>query len=203
MKVKSYRGENAQRLIRRAKIISSVASIIVIIGCLCLKNAVAAREVQSVETEAAEVQIKVPEVVEEAQMPVASYPVPLDMEFQSFVIQTCEAHHIDPAIVFAMIQKESGFDASAVGDNGASLGLMQIQSRWHSGRMEKLNCNDLLDPYQNVTVGIDFLAELLERYDGDIEKALTAYNRGHFNGAVSHYAKLVLEASEALKEGMM
>ena len=65
------------------------------------------------------------------------------------------------------------------------IGLMQIQPRWHSERMEQLGCTDLYDPYQNVTVGISILAEKLAKYDSAGE-ALTAYNAGDY-GAYTHY----------------
>lgn len=44
----------------------------------------------------------------------------------------------------------------------------------------------MLNPYQNVTVGIDYLAELFAAYDGNIEMALTAYNMGP-TGAEKHF----------------
>lgn len=140
-----------------------------------------------------------PVVVKVLAEPVTLYDVPLDKELQLHIIQTCEEHHIDPAIVMAMIYRESRFRADAVGDGGNSLGLMQIQPRWHSGRMEKLGCGDLLDPYQNVVVGIDYLAESVERYDGDVAKALVAYNQGHFKGTVTAYAKSVLDMAGELR----
>ena len=127
------------------------------------------------------------------------YDVPLEAELQLHIIQTCEEYHVDPAIVMAMIWRESRFHADSVGDGGNSLGLMQIQPRWHSGRMERLCCEDLLDPYQNVVVGIDYLAESIRRYDGDVAKALVAYNQGHYNGTVTAYAKSVLEKAEELR----
>lgn len=65
--------------------------------------------------------------------------------------------------------------------------------------MEKLGCTDLLDPHQNVVVGIDYLAESIRRYDGDVAKALVAYNAGHYNGTVTAYAKSVLEKAEELR----
>lgn len=127
------------------------------------------------------------------------YDVPLDADLQAHIKLTCEEQHIDPYIVLAMIWHESRWNADAVGDGGNSLGLMQVQPRWHSGRMEKLGCEDLLDPYDNVTVGIDYLAENLRRYDGDIAKALTAYNRGHYAGEITGYAKSVLEKADELR----
>lgn len=134
-----------------------------------------------------------------AEQPVMVYDVPLDMDLQHHIIQTCEEHHIDPAVVVAMIWRESRFRADAVGDGGDSLGLMQIQPYWHSGRMERLGCDDLFDPYQNVIVGVDYLAEQLDRYDGDLAAAVTAYNRGHYAGEVSDYAEAVLDMAAELR----
>lgn len=127
------------------------------------------------------------------------YDVPLEDELQLHIIETCEAYEVDPAIVLAMIWRESRYNAGAVGDSGNSLGLMQIQPYWHGRRMERLGCEDLLDPYQNVVVGIDYLAESIDRYDGDVAKALVAYNAGHYNGIVTAYAESVLEKAEELR----
>lgn len=144
-------------------------------------------------------------VVEEKAEPIIKlyYDVPLDYELQDYIIHLCEEHHIDPAVVIAMIKRESGFQADAIGDGGNSLGLMQIQPYWHQARMDKLGCTDLLEPYQNVTVGVDLLAYLIDSYDGDVGKALTAYNRGSYSGYISEYATVVLATSEYLKEGMI
>lgn len=131
--------------------------------------------------------------------PVMMYDVPLDMEMQLHIIQTCEEYHIDPAIVMAMIWRESGFRADAVGDNGNAFGLMQIWPYWHGGRMERLGCTDLLDPYQNVVVGIDYLAENIDRYDGDVAKALVAYNQGSYYETITGYALDVLDVAEELR----
>lgn len=145
--------------------------------------------------------VSVVETIQEEE-PVVTYPVPLDEELQLFIIGLCEEHHIDPAVVFCMIHQESSFNASMVGDGGDSFGLMQVQPKWHSERMKKLGCEDLLDPYQNVTVGIDYYAECLDKYDGDNAKALTAYNQGSYKGVVNKHAKAVLAKLEDLKEVM-
>ena len=141
---------------------------------------------------------EVEELVRAAEM-AKLYDVPLDAELQFRIIGMCEERDIDTAIVMAMIWKESRFHADSVGDGGNSLGLMQIQPRWHSKRMEKLGCTDLLDPHQNVVVGIDYLAESIRRYDGDVAKALVAYNQGHYNGTVTAYAKSVLAKAEEMR----
>lgn len=124
--------------------------------------------------------------------------IPLDKELQHYIIVQSHAHGIQPEIIMAMINRESGFDSEQVGDNGNSFGLMQIQPRWHYLRMLELESTDLLNPYHNVTVGIDILAELLDRYDGDMTKALVAYNQGSYKGTVTAYAKAVLENAEKI-----
>lgn len=61
---------------------------------------------------------------------------------------------------------------------------MQIYEKWHTDRMERLSCTDLMNPYQNVRVGIDFLSYLLKKY-GTVQDALAAYNYGE-KGAREH-----------------
>jgi hypothetical protein len=150
---------------------------------------------QCPEAEIVPVYIEVPVYVEPEAV---YYDVPLTKELQDHIFAECEKHGIDPAIVIAMCYRESSYNASAVGDNGRSFGLMQIQKRYHEERMERLGVTDLLDPKQNVTVGIDFLAELLDRYNGDVAKALVAYNRGHYAGEITQYALNVVETAEGL-----
>lgn len=135
----------------------------------------------------------------ETEPPVALYPVPLDEALQIHIIEQAEANHIDPAIVFAMAGIESGYDPNAVGDDGEAWGLCQVQPKWHYARMQRLDCTDLLNPYQNATVAVDFLAEQMERYNGNIAKALTAYNMGHYDGTVTEYAMKVLELAQELR----
>ena len=134
----------------------------------------------------------------------AYFDAPLDKNLQDHIMDICDAREIDPKIAFAMIKCESGFRTDAVGDNGNSLGLMQIQQRWHYARMEKLGCDDLLDPYQNVTVGLDLFGDLLKHY-GVVEYALMAYNGGGSyanrmiaEGRVSGYVDRVLACADEL-----
>ena len=125
------------------------------------------------------------------------YDVPLDAELQLHIISEAIEHDIYPAIIMAMAYKESTYNANAVGDGGDSYGLLQIQPKWHYKRMQKLGCTDLLDPYQNVTVAVDYLAEQVARY-GDLAKGLTAYNAGHYAGKVTSYAKTVMALAKEM-----
>jgi len=132
------------------------------------------------------------------------FDVPMAEEFQDHIFELCEKNNVDPALVVAMIGKESVYNVKAIGDGGNSLGLMQIQPRWHYERMEKLGCSDLLDPYQNVMVGIDILAELFAT-GKSTEWVLMAYNggRSYANektalGIVSDYANTIMTNARTL-----
>lgn len=132
------------------------------------------------------------------------FDVPLDHDLQDYIFALCEERGLDPAIVIAMIRKESTYRAGAIGDSGSALGLMQIWPRWHQKRMDEFDCQDLLDPYQNVTVGIDIIADLNDKGKG-IEWALMAYNAGgsvanrnYAEGTVTYYARTVLEYASEL-----
>ena len=89
----------------------------------------------------------------------------------------CKQNDVPYALVLAIIEYESGYEFDKTGDNGNSKGYMQIYEKWHTDRMQKLNCIDLMNPYQNVKVGIDFLSYLLKKY-GTVQDALAAYNYG-------------------------
>lgn len=106
------------------------------------------------------------------------YPVNLDADLQRYIIETCKEYTINPSIIIAMCFYESSFNVDAIGDNGECMGLMGISPRWCWPEMEKLNCPDMRDPYQNVTVGIDILAQKMAKYDGNPEMALMSYNAG-------------------------
>ena len=148
-------------------------------------------------TEPTETEVPTEKVTEPTEA-VLLYNVPLDQDLQLHIISEAEAHNIDPAIIMAMAFRETTYRTDVIGDSGNSYGLLQIQPYWHRERMKKLGCDNLLDPYQNVIVGIDYLAENLNRY-GSIEAALTAYNQGHYNGTVTSYAKDVLAKAETIR----
>ena len=164
-------------------------------------------EMEGVETLAFETETEKEvetEVLIEEEKP-RFFDVPLDEDLQTYIFELSEDIGIDPAIVIAIIEKESNYDASAVGDHGRSLGLMQIQFRWHTARMAELECDDLLDARQNVCVGIDILADLLGE-GKSIEWVLMAYNGGHAyadrlasEGRVSEYANKIIEIANELE----
>jgi len=108
--------------------------------------------------------------------PVKAAPVELD----TLVQKTAEKHHVDPDLVRAVIRTESNWNTSAVSRKGA-LGLMQLIP----GTAQRLGVGNAFDPAQNVDAGVRYLGMLLERYNGDLNKALAAYNAGP--GAVDRF----------------
>lgn len=145
-----------------------------------------------------------PNLVIEALDTKIYFDVNLSEDLQDYIFTLCAEKGINPAIVIAMIGKESVYNPDAIGDGGNSLGLMQIQPRWHKERMKRLGTTNLFDPYQNVTVGIDLLDELFSK-GKSIEWVLMAYNGGQSYaneklalGIVSDYANTVLTNARLL-----
>lgn len=101
--------------------------------------------------------------------------MPVIMQVYTYIV--CQNYGVDYEIVFALIERESWCKWEAVGDDGNSIGYMQIQERWHKDRMERLNVKDLTNPFGNVCVGVDYLAELYEK-TGNWMDTLAAYNYG-------------------------
>lgn len=108
-------------------------------------------------------------------------------KMQVYTYCVCKQYGVRYDLVVALIEKESGYKFDKIGDDGHSIGYMQIYEECHRDRTERLNVTDLMNPYQNVLVGIDYLSELIERY-GTIQDALAAYNYGE-QGAKQHLWK--------------
>lgn len=145
----------------------------------------AKRRAQQPQTVVQETQKEVAELPRPEEPERTYYDVPLTEELQDIIIDAAESCGVDPVLVLAVIEKESGYNPDASGDNGKSQGLMQIWRSAHKKRMKKLGAVNLYDPRDNVIVGVDILAEKLEKYE-DAEKALIAYNAGDA-GAKKHY----------------
>ena len=96
---------------------------------------------------------------------------------EKLVREAAERHNVDPALVRAVIETESNWNPAAVSRKGA-LGLMQLIPT----TAQRFGANDAFSPKQNVDAGVRYLKTLLERYNGNLDLALAAYNAGE--GAV-------------------
>jgi soluble lytic murein transglycosylase-like protein len=94
--------------------------------------------------------------------------------------EAARRHGLDPALVRAVVAVESGFQPEAVSPRGAQ-GLMQLMP----ATARELGVADPLDAAANLDGGSRYLRSLLARYEGDLPKALAAYNAGM--GAVARH----------------
>jgi soluble lytic murein transglycosylase-like protein len=84
---------------------------------------------------------------------------------------------IAPKVAFGLVRTESEFKDYATSHVGA-VGLTQLMvptARWFK---RGVTVAELRDSETNLEIGFSYLNELIDRYDGDLELALTAYNRG-------------------------
>jgi len=96
---------------------------------------------------------------------------------EKLVREAAERHRVDPALIRAVIETESNWNPAAVSRKGAR-GLMQLIP----STAQRFGVNDMFSPKQNIDAGVRYLKALLERYNGNLELALAAYNAGE--GAV-------------------
>ena len=96
---------------------------------------------------------------------------------EKMVREAAERHRVDPALVRAVIETESNWNPLARSHKGA-MGLMQLIPT----TAQRFGVNDAFNPKQNVDAGVRYLKTLLERYNGNLDLALAAYNAGE--GAV-------------------
>jgi soluble lytic murein transglycosylase-like protein len=95
--------------------------------------------------------------------------------FDTLIDAEASAYGLDSELVKGLIGQESGFDPKAIGDDGTSYGLMQVQEATARGVGVTGN---LLDPANNVRAGTIFLAQQIKRA-GSVAAGLSAYNGGY------------------------
>jgi len=96
---------------------------------------------------------------------------------EKIVREAAERHHVDPALIRAVIETESNWNPKAFSHKGAG-GLMQLIPT----TAQRFGAYDVFNPQQNIDAGVKYLRTLLERYNGNLDLALAAYNAGE--GAV-------------------
>ncbi|MDZ7711917.1 MAG: transglycosylase SLT domain-containing protein [Rhodovibrio sp.] len=101
-------------------------------------------------------------------------------EIRAIVAPLAAYHGLDADLVLSVIAVESAFDPQAVSPKNAQ-GLMQLIP----ATAERFGVRDPFDPRQNVAGGVKYLAWLIERFDGELDHVLAAYNAGE--GKVDRY----------------
>lgn len=134
-----------------------------------------------------------------------------ELDYILVLAQQCSSEFfpsVPTSLALSIMSVESGFNKDLEGFS-EDIGLMQIIAKYHQDRIHKYIYDenvDLYDPRLNIMVGIDFLEELLNWAEGDITKAIMAYNMGQrkasnmlSSGYTSTYARTVLERMEEIE----
>lgn len=197
-----------------AVIVSAIFCMMMTVTCSAESKA------EQVTQNPVEIEIEAPAEIEEEIEPVSNYEtvvyeeiaddgfvvfdIPKELEnaggsfpeeMQRYVWDVCNDQGVSYSLVVAMIEIESKYQPNAISSCGA-VGYMQILEKWHKDRMAKygLDCAD--EPQANILVGVDFMAELLKRYD--TEQALVVYNCGSLVSDSTSYSRAIMQRKEEI-----
>ncbi len=115
-----------------------------------------------------------------AAAPSASQAVSDSVDIREIIREVSTELGVDPRLVDALVRVESSYNPRAVSHKGAQ-GLMQLMP----ATADRLDVDNPFDPEQNVRGGVRELDRLIDRYSGNLQLALAAYNAGE--GAVEKY----------------
>ena len=102
----------------------------------------------------------------------AAASVPADSAYLDAIREAAGKYGVDPKLVSAVAEIESGFSQDAVSATGA-VGVMQLMPE----TAESLGVNPY-DAKQNISGGAQYLRQMLDDFNGDVRKAVAAYNAG-------------------------
>lgn len=105
-------------------------------------------------------------------------------ELTPLIARVATASQLRPALVHAVVRAESAYLSDAVSPKGA-VGLMQLMP----ATAERYGVTDRSNPAQNLRGGTEYLRDLLEMFDNDLQLALAAYNAGE--NAVIRYGNKI------------
>jgi soluble lytic murein transglycosylase-like protein len=112
-------------------------------------------------------------ILRESNNQTSSSATVLNASYDGLIRTAAGRYNIDADLVRAVIRAESDFNAAARSQKGA-MGLMQLMP--DTARLH--NVSDAYNPTENVEGGVRHLRMLLDRYEGDLELSLAAYNAG-------------------------
>jgi soluble lytic murein transglycosylase-like protein len=108
-----------------------------------------------------------------APLATSAFPVPVPHYLGEIINDAAAKYHVDPNLIAAMAFRESRFDAGAVSSRGAQ-GIMQLMPRTAAA----MGVRNAFDPRDNVFGATRYLASLLQRFHGNVDLTLAAYNAG-------------------------
>jgi len=105
---------------------------------------------------------------------------PSRTDIKRLVVEEAEATRIPPSLALAVAKVESNFQSEALSHKGAR-GVMQIMPKTAEGEFG-VGADELWDPQLNVQLGLNYLEQLIDRYGGRWDLALSHYNGGTLVG---------------------
>lgn len=115
-------------------------------------------------------------------------------ELMDWVYEQSQQYGVQPDLVVGLIAAESSFNPTAVSRVGA-IGYTQVWPKWHLARIGGRNINN---PYTNIQVGVDYLAECIER-SNTMYDALACYNGSDSKESADRYYMRVYDRLHELK----
>lgn len=126
-------------------------------------------------------------------------------DYDGMIREASGKYNVDESLIRAVIKQESAYNPRAESHCGA-MGLMQLMPETAA----ELGVTDGFDPYQNIMGGTKYLRQMLDTFNGNLTKAIAAYNAGP--GAVMqsggippyaetrHYVSVVLDNYQQYKQ---
>jgi len=131
---------------------------------------------------APEIVAEVKKIVEEGVFPRRSWrfnessgPI-FKSKYDKIIVEAAKKFDVDAALVSAVIKAESDFNAQEISNKGAR-GLMQLMP----ATAQRFGVYNSFDPIENIYAGTRYLRWLLEKFDGNADLAVAAYNAGEGN----------------------
>lgn len=93
--------------------------------------------------------------------------------YESIIQKNARKYTVPEKLIKSIIKQESNFNSKAVSPKGAK-GLMQLMPE----TAKFLGVKNIFNPEENIQAGVKYFRQMLNKFDGDVEKALAAYNAG-------------------------
>jgi len=141
-------------------------------GVLHFTNTGGGKDHRRVSEEPTQIKVTPPDAETRAASPSGTYL----STYSDIIHEACNKHGVDPALVHAIVKVESDFNAYAVSRKGA-MGLMQLMPQ----TAVDMDVKNTFNPSENIAGGVKYIRYLLDRYEGNLQLALAAYNAGETN----------------------